>query len=61
MTTSEKIKRDWVTLKNFSDKHNLNFQMLRNALNGQYNKLTVDTLIKTGYISSREELENKVA
>lgn len=56
MTVSELIKQDWVTLKNFADKNDLNFQMLRSALAGRKYKTISAALLKHGYINTADEL-----
>jgi len=60
MNVAEKIKEDYVTLRNFSVKAGVNYQSLRNCLCGQKGtKAVASVLIEKGYIESASELQKR--
>ena len=57
MKVADKIRKDYVTLRNFADKAGVNYQSLRNCLCGQKGTASVaSVLAKKGYINNASDL-----
>ncbi len=57
MKVADRIKKDYVTLRNFSEKAGVNYQSLRNCLCGQKGTASVaSVLIEKGYINNASDL-----